>query len=186
MHLLHWPFILFVACFPAQDPPPSSAGQAATPQAPQQTKAQAPKVTTADLGVDLERIQRALANTPRLRFDTSDRPVFRVQVFGEKPTIDDILGPDWANGPVKHGAMTHQEFLKMVTPEDVQGYAAFSNSEGATVATTSLLLQWTLQKAIAKFNQTQDAREREAARQEVIQALNALEEARAKAGLTRK
>lgn len=29
----------------------------------------------------------------------------------------------------------------MVTPKDVQGYAAFSNEEGAVVASTSLLFQ---------------------------------------------
>ena len=96
----------------------------------------------AALPVDLDRIQRALAKTPMLRFDELDKPVFRVQVFGENPTIEDILGPDWAKGPVKHGSMTHQEFLNMVTPTDVQGYAAFSNKEGATVAATSFLLQW--------------------------------------------
>jgi len=82
--------------------------------------------------------------------------------------------------------MTHQEFLDMVTPKDVQGYAAFSNKEGATVAATSFLLQWTLQKAIAKYRNSQDERERAAARQEVMDALKALEDARAKAGLPRK
>lgn len=74
----------------------------------------------------------------------------------------------------------------MVTPEEHKGYAGFTNKEGITVAATSYLLQWTLQKAIRKFNETQDEREREAARREVIEALNALEEARAKAGLSRK
>jgi hypothetical protein len=136
--------------------------------------------------VDLERIQKALANTPRLQFDASQRPVFRVQVFGEKPTIDDILGPDWAKGPVPHGAMTHQEFLNLVTPKDVQGYAPFSNEQAATVATTSFLLQWALQKAIQKYNETQDERARTAARQEVLDALKALEDARAKAGPPRR
>jgi hypothetical protein len=82
--------------------------------------------------------------------------------------------------------MTHQEFLDMVTPKDVQGYAAFSNKEGATVAATSFLLQWTLQKAIQKFRETKDERARAAARQEVIDALNALDEARDKAGLPRR
>jgi hypothetical protein len=144
------------------------------------------KVDPADLPVSLDRIQRALADTPKLRFDTTDRPVFRVEVFGEKPTIDDILGPDWAKGPVKHGSMTHQEFLNMVTPKDVQGYAAFSNEEGAVVAATSFLLQWTLQKAIRTFKETSDERAREAARKEVLDALNALDQARAKAGLPRR
>jgi sugar phosphate isomerase/epimerase len=163
------------------------AVQATPPQqpAPDAQKKNA-QVDPAALPVDLDRIQKALANTPRLRFDENKRPDFRVQVFGETPTIDDILGPDWAKGPVPHGTMTHQEFLSLVTPKDVQGYAAFSNEQGATVAATSFLLQWTLQKAIRKYNETRDERARNAARQEVLDALKALEDARAKAGLPRK
>ena len=187
MQLHHWPVVLLVAAWSVQNPPAAgSAAQTPTKEPSKQQEAQAPKVTAADLPVDIDRIQRALANTPKLRFDKDDRPVFRVEVFGEKPTIDDILGPDWARGPVPYGGMTHQEFLDMVTPKDVQGYAAFSNKEGAVVAATSLLLQWTLQKAIAKFQNSQDERAREAARQEVLDALKALEDARAKAGLPRK
>jgi hypothetical protein len=139
-----------------------------------------------DLPVSLDRIQRALAHTPKLRFDSNDKPVFRVEVFGDKPTIEDILGPDFHKGPVKYGAMTHQEFLNMVTPKDVQGYAAFSNSEGAGVAATSFLLQWTLQKAIHKLREARDERAKAAARQEVVEALNELDKARAKAGLPRR
>jgi hypothetical protein len=155
--------------------------QQAAPQKPQE---ETPKI---DLPVDLDRIQKALANTPKLRFDPeTNKPVFRVQIFGEKPTINDILGPDWATGPVPYGGMTHQEFLDFVTPEDVKGYAAFSNKEGITVAATSFLLQWTLQKAIRKYNETTDERAREAARKEVLDALKALEDARAKAGLPKK
>jgi hypothetical protein len=141
------------------------------------------KIDPDKLPVSLDRIQRALADTPMLRFDQDDRPVFRTQVFGASPTIEDILGPDFGKGPVKYGSMTHQEFLNLVTPKDVQGYAAFSNEEGATVAATSFLFQWTLQKAIRKFNETQDELERAAARKEVMDALAELEKARAKAGL---
>ena len=182
MDVLHWPIVVLLTSAQAstQQPPPPPPTQQAVPQ---QKPAETP---TIDLPVDLDRIQKALANTPMLRFDTQNRPVFRVQIFGEKPTIDDILGPDWAKGPVPYGAMTHQEFLDLVTPKDVSGYAAFSNKEGMTVAATSFLLQWTLQKAIRKFNETKDERAREAARKEVLDALNALEEARAKAGLPRK
>jgi hypothetical protein len=190
MQLAHCCLILLWASVP----PFASAlqGAAFQSQAQQSTSAQKKpqagtvKIDPADLPVSLDRIQRALANTPMLRFDQSDRPVFRVQVFGEQPTIEDILGPDFAKGPVKYGSMTHQEFLNVVTPKDVQGYAAFSNKEGATVAATSFLLQWTLQKAIHKFNETQDERARAAARQEVIDALNELEKARARAGLPAK
>ena len=182
MQLHYWPLILLIAAAPLQNPPATGS----TAQTTDQQAAQAPKVKAEDLPVDIGRIQRALANTPMLRFDKDKHPVFRVQVFGAKPTIDDILGPDWAKGPVPYGGMTHQEFLDMVTPKDVQGYAAFSNKEGAVVAATSFLLQWTLQKAIAKFQNSRDEREREAARKEVLDALKALEDARAKAGLPRK
>jgi hypothetical protein len=157
--------------------------QQATPPAQQKPDTPAAKVDPAALPVSVERIQRALAKTPMLRFDQKDQPLFRVQVFGEKPTIEEILGPDWATRPVPHGAMTHREFLAMVTPKEVQGYAGFSNSEGMTVAATSALLQWTLQKALQKYNASSDERQREAARKEVLEALKALEDARAKAGM---
>ena len=146
-----------------------------------QEKPQPPAVKPEELPVSLERIQKALANTPRLRFDKDERPVFRTEVFGEKPTIDDILGPDWEKGPIKQSGMTHQEFLQMVTPQDLQGFGGLTNSEGAAIAATSLALQWTLQKAVRKWRETTNDREREAARQEVLQALNELEKARAKA-----
>lgn len=177
MQLASWGLALSVlltvqsAAISTQQPPPAT-----TPTPPASA---APTVDPEDLPVSLDRIQRALAKTPRLQFDETDRPVFRVQVFGDKPTIEEILGPDFAKGPVKHGGMTHQEFLAMVTPKDVQGYAAFSNEEGATVAATSFLLQWTLQKAIQEYRQTRDTQRRAAARQEVLDALAALEKARA-------
>ena len=170
------------SALPSQNPqtPPQQT-------APKKPDAQQPTVDPKiELPVDLDRIQRALAKTPMLRFDDQNRPVFRVQVFGDKPTIDDILGPGWQTGPVPYGSMSHQEFLNMVTPTEARGYAGFTNKEGMTVAATSLALQWTLQKAIRKFKETQNEREREAARREVLDALNALEEARAKAGLPRK
>ena len=160
---------------PQSQPPPQ------TPQTPQ--KPEAAKIDPRDLPVSLDRIQRALAHTPMLRFDQTNKPVFRVQVFGEKPTIEDILGPDFARGPVPYGSMTHQEFLDLVTPKDVQGYAAFSNKEGMAVATTSFLFQWALQKALHKLKAAKDERARAAARQEVMDALDALEKARAKAGM---
>ena len=155
--------------------------QATAPQ--QKPEANPPKVDPAALPVSVERIQRALAKTPMLRFDQQDQPLFRVQVFGEKPTIEEILGPDWTTRPVPHGGLTHREFLAMVTPKEVQGYAGFSSSEGITVAATSALLQWTLQKALQKYNQSSDERQREAARKEVLEALKALEDARARAGI---
>ena len=135
-----------------------------------------------ELPVSLARIQRALSRPPALRLQ-GDRLVFRVEVLGRKPSIEDILGPDYLKGPVPYGSMTHQEFLNMVTPKDFQGYAAFSNREGLAVAATSFALQWALQKAIHKYETAKQDREREAARKEVQEALAELEKARLKAGL---
>jgi hypothetical protein len=137
----------------------------------------------AELPVSLSRIQRELSRPPAIRLDEGNRLVFRVEVLGRKPTIEDILGPDYLKGPVPYGGMTHQEFLDMVTPKDVQGYAAFNNREAFTVAATSFALQWALQKAVHKFETARQDREREAARKEVQEALEDLERARARAGM---
>ena len=179
-------FILFAAALSTAQSQPPPAKPSSPKPVTETPKAGAVAVDPGELPVSLDRIQRALAKTPRLQFDTENRPVFRLQVFGEKPTIEEILGADFGSGPVPYASMSHQEFLNLVTPKDAQGYAAFTNKEGATVAATSFLLQWTLQRALLKYRETTDARAREAARQEVLEALNALEEARAKAGLPKK
>jgi hypothetical protein len=182
MHLHHYCLAAMIAAALIPASPAIAAQQGTAKPATPQEKPQPPaKVNPEDLPVSLDRIQKALANTPKLTFDEQQRPVYRTQVFGEKPSIDDILGPDWATGPVKYGSITHQEFLAMVTPRDLQGYGALTNSEGATIAATSLALQWSLQRAVRKFRETTDEREKEAARKEVLEALNALEQARAKA-----
>ena len=135
-----------------------------------------------DLPVSIEKIQRALAREPAIRI-TEQRPVFRTEVFGRKPDIEEILGPDFLRGPVAASGMTHQEFLNMVTPKDVQGYAAFDNKQAAVVAVTSFAFQYALAKAIKKFHEATKEREREEARREVEDALAALRDARRKAGL---
>lgn len=134
------------------------------------------------LPVDLEKIQEAIARPPAISTKV-DRPVFRVEVFAPKPTIEMILGPDYLRGPVPYGGMTHQEFLNMVTPVEYRGYSMFTNKEGITIAATSLALQWALMKAIDKFKDAANERARESARKEVLDAMNELEAARKKAGL---
>jgi hypothetical protein len=179
-------WVLCVALLLQTTPPPQAAPAASGPSQPAQA-ADAPKSPTQeldpdDLPVSIERIQRKLATPPAIRLD-SGKPVFRVEVLGKNPTIEDILGKDFLSGPVSWGAITHQDFLNLVTPRDVQGYAAFSNKESLMVAATSVALQWALQKAIQKYTDSKKEREKEAARQEVLDALNALQQARAKAGL---
>ena len=118
------------------------------------------------LGISLDRIQKAVTRPQGIKL-TENRKVYRVEVFGNNPTIVDILGPDYLKGPVPYSGMTHQEFLNMVTPKDVQGYAAFSNAQGMVVAATSIALQWALQKALDKYKDASNERAKAAATREV-------------------
>jgi hypothetical protein len=161
---------------PALPPVPAAA-------APQEVPVAAPAPLDPDaLGISLARIQKAVTRPQAIKL-TENRQVFRVEVFGENPTIVDILGPDYLRGPVPYGGMTHQEFLNMVTPKDVQGYAAFTNRQGMVVAATSIALQWALQKALDKYRDARNDRAKAAATKEVQEALDALRRARREAGL---
>ena len=159
---------------------PQSPGAAAQGRAQQEAARPAPAEAQVVLPVSLDRIQRALSRPPAIQ-PRSDRPVFRVEIFAAKPTVEDILGPDYLIGPVPYGGMTHSEFLNMVTPTEYRGYSMFTNKEGMTIAATSLALQWALMKAVDKLKSARDERAKEAARREVLAAMNQLEEANRKA-----
>ena len=157
----------------------------AAPQEAAHTSPKPPEPSEASL----ERIQKKLMRDPAIKVDQQpaggDRglPTFRVQVDAPKLTIEQILGPDFLRGPVPAAGMTHQEFLDLVTPTDVRGYAAFTNKEGITVALTSTALQWALKSALEELRNAKDERAREEARKEVTDALEALRQARRDAGL---
>jgi hypothetical protein len=157
----------------AKPPPPASSGA--------QTDA------VDELPVSLSRIQRALATPPALKLPEpqmrNGRPVYRVDIEATKIDIRTLLGREALRGAVPYGGMTHQEFLDMVTPNDVRGYAPFSNAEGFTVAATSIALQWAVLKAVDALKKAKDARAQEAAAKEVEEALEALRKARRAAGL---
>jgi hypothetical protein len=152
--------------------------------APATTSAATPASTEspAQLPVSLDRIQRALAEPAPLELK-EQHPVFRLEVFGRKPTLEDILGEKFWFGPTPYGGMTHKEFLDMVTPKEAQPFGAFSGKYLVAETALSLMEQWALKTAIRKYQDAHDAREREAARKEVLDALAALEKARRDAGL---
>jgi hypothetical protein len=135
-----------------------------------------------DLPVTLDRIQRALSAPPAIELK-EQHPVFRLEVFGRKPTLEDILGEKFWVGPSSYGSMTHQEFLDMTTPKLAQPYAGFTGKYLVAETALTLMEQWALKAAIRKFRDAKEDREREAARKEVMEALAALERARRAAGL---
>jgi hypothetical protein len=130
-----------------------------------------------DLPVSLDRIQRALAGPPPIQLK-EQHPVFRLEIYGRKPTIEDILGERFWVGPVPYGGMTHQDFLDMVTPKLAQPYAGFTGKYLVAETALTLMETWALKTAIKKFQSARGEREREAARKEVLDALTALERAR--------
>lgn len=150
------------------------AGQATAPPAAAES--------TQDLPVSLDRIQRALSAPPAIELKEQN-PVFRLEVFGRKPTLEDILGEKFWIGPTPYGGMTHSEFLNMVTPELARPYAGFTGGHLVAQSVLTLAQTWALKQAIKKFQNAMSNREKEAARKEVMDALVALEEARRKAGL---
>jgi hypothetical protein len=162
----------------------AGAPQQPSPQAPETAAPAQPATadTRVELPVSLTKIKKGLSRPPAIRAQET-RPVFRVEVIAKRPTMIELLGPDYLIGPVPYGGMTHQEFLNMVTPTEYRGYSMFSNKEAITVAATSLALQWALLKAVDKLKDARTERAKEAARREVIEAMNQLEEARKKAGL---
>lgn len=180
MTLLTWALVGVLAAGQS-----GSNGSAPKPPAEPQSAAQTVKVDTEALPVSVDRIQRRLAKTPQIR-PSEVTPVFRVEVIGELPPIEVLLGPDYLVGKTPAAGMTHQEFLDMVTPPEFRGTAMFTQKEAITVMATSVALQWALQKAIQKYRSATEEREREAARKEVEEALEALDKARAAAGLPRR
>ena len=144
------------------------------------------------LPVSVEKIRKVLSQPEVLAPEATPR--FRVEVIAPKPNIEDFLGKDFWKGngaPVPGGAaMTHQEFLAMVTPQDYRGTAMYTQSEALTVMATSVLFQFAidkamqgLAKALKTYREARKAQAREDARREVQNALAELDRARAAAGL---
>ena len=52
--------------------------------------------------MSLDRIQRALSTKPAIELK-EQHPVFRLEIFGSKPTLEDILGEKFWLGPSNYG-----------------------------------------------------------------------------------
>jgi hypothetical protein len=165
----------FATAGPQQPASPPQQSQAASEPAPKPS-------ASADLPVSLERIERALAAPPPVGFK-EQHPIFRVEIYGRKPTLEDLLGEKFWIGPAPYAGMTHQEFMTMSTPKELQPYAGFTGKYLVAETALTLAEQWALKQALHKFKEARSDHEREAARKEVLDALAELEKARKAAGL---
>ena len=158
------------------------AGQQPAPAQPAASSSTTATSESAQLPVSLGRIQRALAAPAPLELK-EQHPIFRLEVFGRKPTLEDLLGEKFWFGPTPYGGMTHREFMEMVTPKEAQPFGSVTGKYLVADVALSLAEQWALKTAIKKFQTAKSDNEREAARKEVLDALADLEKARREAGL---
>jgi hypothetical protein len=149
---------------------------------------QASEPGVASGAVSIDRIRRALERDAVLasalaELEREGRPVFRVEIEGELPSFSTFINEgESLLGPAPWGAMTHREFLAMVTPPQARPYGASTNGDLLQLLATSFGSALALNaltstaKGIPAF--IRHAKER-AARKEVQQVLAELERRRA-------
>jgi hypothetical protein len=148
-----------------------SAGPAAAQATPP-----APEPAASELPVSIDRIREALARTPETRITMPRPPDFVVEMDGRLPRIEDfITNESLRSTAALTAAVTHQEFLSMVTPPEARSFGAFSPSELAVVAATSIGFAYAASTLPGLVRQAWRDRQTEKARKEVQAVLAELE-----------
>jgi hypothetical protein len=150
-----------LAAFPvvslAQQEPDHTSSTSNGAPAPRSTRNEAqPSALDVDqLGLSLGRIRRDLERRPTNR-ETFDGQRLRsyVQVYGVAPRIRLFNEGESTTTPAPYGAMTHREFLDLVTPREFRSPAANLSNVGVVIA------DWAKKKAREK--KEREERERRA------------------------
>jgi len=119
-------------------PMPARAQEDRQPSVPRNAERNTSDEDSNRLPVSLDRIRRELVETTRT---TESRDGLRlnyyVQVYGQSPRIELFLPEEnLTTAPAPYGGMTHQEFLRVVTPEEFRSPPA---DIGAAIAA---LIKW--------------------------------------------
>jgi hypothetical protein len=128
--------------------------------------------------VSVDRIREGLSREPVIRLDS--QPVFRVAISERRPRYWDLQSPFlFKLEPRTTTTRWHDEFLSMVTPEEVSMYGPMhSSGETAQLVGTGLLFAGAVKLVQAGFSKwRENRREGKArdAREEVDAALAAWE-----------
>jgi len=142
---------------PADTPPPASAAPA---DAAAQTEAEAPAVAVPMTPSDLDRIRRSLDMDPALRIDDNQLR-FYMEILTRQPTFAEFAkGYDFRYGPTRGGnPMTHDEFLAMVTPRELNSQIGINARETLEFALTNWLGQTLVKRAFADLQKARTERE---------------------------
>jgi hypothetical protein len=149
--------------------------QAAPPTTPAQSQSSSAAPSAAQATSDLERVKAQLNRTPTLKLDDQQLR-FYIEVVAKQPSIADIIGTyDLINGPTKRGAaMTHQEFLNMVTPKEMYGSQGIKPGELLQFALTNWLAQQAIKRAIEDIKNARTEHEVQEIRARIDRELAAL------------
>lgn len=157
--------------------PTSPASTSKPVEAPASTDLPAPEAPQAPLipPRELSRIKRALSQTPFIVLDEEGLR-FYVEIVAKRPTFAEYAkGYDFVNGPTRRGnPMTHQEYLKMVTPRDFYSSAGIKPTEMLQMAVTNWLGQTLIKQAIEDMLRARSERERDEIRARIDRELAAL------------
>ena len=169
---------------PPASSPASSSQPAPSPVASPQSAAPASPAPDAPIipPRELSRIKRALSQTPGLVLDDEGFR-FYVEIVAKRPTFAEyVKGYDFINGPTRRGnPMTHQEYLKMVTPRDFYSSAGIKPTEIVQMAVTNWLGQTLIKQAIEEMLRAGTERERDEIRARIDRELAALSAGQGKA-----
>jgi hypothetical protein len=151
--------------------------QTTPPAAREDDKAAAPPAAPS-LPVDLDHIRQEVEKQPAVKLDEQQLRFYLLIQQGA-PKFTDFIGTyDLKNGPTKGGAaMTHQEFLNMVTPKELNElFGATSSSSFAMLqaAVMNAAGQSLIKKAIQEIRQAHDEHEVQAIRERIDRELAAL------------
>jgi hypothetical protein len=159
---------------PSASPAPPASRPAEAPPAADQPAPAAPQKPIIPPR-ELDRIKRALSQTPGFVLDEEGFR-FYVEIVAKRPTFAEYAkGYDFINGPTRRGnPMTHQEYLKMVTPRDFYSSAGIKPTEMLQMAVTNWLGQTLIKQAIEDMLRARSERERDEIRARIDRELAAL------------
>lgn len=109
---------------------------------------------------DLTRIRRALDMDPAVRID-DEQLRFYMQVLAKQPSFAEFAkGYDFKYGPTRGGnPMSHNEFLAMVTPRELQSSGGITARETLEFALTNWVGQALVKKAFQELQSAKTERE---------------------------
>ena len=126
-----------------QPPPPTSTTTQATPTP-------TPPPQTPPPPDNLARIRAGVHRPSLIKTELGQFHIY-VDILGKPPTFQDLTKDyDWLNGPTGQvrNAMSHQEFLGMVTPKEMAGSGGVSAGEILTMAAVNYVGQFLITKGV--------------------------------------